>query len=63
MKIIVEIDLGDNIEPNDVYRHNSIWFIKPGYITIPYDYLPNRHSGDKFDFKYISQVHNEIPRP
>ncbi len=64
MKILVEIDL-KNIEPNDVYKPNSSWFVKSGYITIPYEYLPDRHSGDKFDFKYLGQIHehNDIPRP
>ena len=62
MKILVEIDLPD-IEPDDIYKPNSGWFNIPGYITIPYDRLPDRHSGDKFNFKYLGQVHEgDIPR-
>ena len=62
MKILVEIELKD-IEPNDIFKPNSSWFNEPGYITIPYDYLPDRHSGNKFNFKYVGQVHEEQPRP
>ena len=58
MKILVEITL-DSIEPNDIYKPTSDWFTKSGFITIPYSSLPDRHSGDKFDFKYIGQVHDE----
>lgn len=60
MKILVEIDLGDT-EPNDVYKPNSSWFNKPGYIDISEEYL----NPGLFRFKYIGQVHehNAIPRP
>lgn len=61
MKILIEIDLGDNIEPDDIYKPNSGWFNEPGFITIPYDKLPLRHLGDKFNFKYLGQIHEDIP--
>ena len=51
MKVLVEIDL-PGIEPNDIYKPNSGWFIEPGFIDIPENYID---SGWKFRtrFKYM----------
>lgn len=57
MKILVEIDLPD-IEPKDIYKPNSGWFTKPGYINIPYGIIIHLEHG--FMLKYIGQVHDEV---
>ena len=62
MKILVEIDLPD-IEPNDVYKPNSGWFNRPGLINIHLSHLDIDWNTDDAIFKYIGQVHHEIPRP
>lgn len=64
MKILVEIDLPD-IEPNDIYKPNSGWFNEPGNIDITEERLQQvwTENGSEFRFKYIGQVHDEIPRP
>lgn len=66
MKILVEIDL-PGIEPNDIYKPNSGWINKPGFIDIPEDYLDwvqtTGGNIEGYQFKYIGQVQDEIPRP
>ncbi len=72
MKILVEIDLGNDIQPNDVYKINSGWFNEIGYIDIPLKCLNDigtisdlSKEEISFRFKYIKQVHkyDEISRP
>jgi N-acetylglutamate synthase-like GNAT family acetyltransferase len=65
MKILIEVNLLD-IEPNDIYKPNSGWFSKAGFIDIPETNLPllaNTEGIQMYRFKYIGQLHNEIPRP
>lgn len=65
MKILVEIDL-PNVDPNDIYKPNSLWFNKQGYIDIDCCFLEQCPSIDEdtcFRFKYIGQVQEGIPRP
>ena len=61
MKIIVEIDLPD-IEPDAIYKPDSGWFTKPGFIDIDECYLEEIEiiNHRKNRFKYLGQVQDEI---